>query len=131
MHLLSKILLEMPCRVVCLSAGMLGYFRPSIPITQKDLEARGMSGADTLERLTGAPAGCWDVEAGKGVACTSPCAVPELFWWAASAASCVLHCDVHAATRTCVARPHTYYSLHHLCFFEYMCETLARRHLGY
>jgi hypothetical protein len=35
---------------------MLGYFRPSIPITHKDLEARGMTGADTLERLKGAAA---------------------------------------------------------------------------
>jgi hypothetical protein len=43
------------CVVTCLfcGAGMLGYFRPSIPITVKDLEARGMTGADTLERLTG------------------------------------------------------------------------------
>jgi hypothetical protein len=40
----------------CAAAGMLGYFRPSIPITKKDLEARGMTGADTLERLTGAAA---------------------------------------------------------------------------
>eukprot|EP00878_Enallax_costatus_P029222 GHUV01031667.1.p1 GENE.GHUV01031667.1~~GHUV01031667.1.p1 ORF type:complete len:243 (+),score=14.94 GHUV01031667.1:61-789(+) len=31
---------------------MLGYFRPSIPITAKDLEVRGMSGPEVLERLT-------------------------------------------------------------------------------
>jgi hypothetical protein len=35
-------------------AGLLGYFRPSIPITAKDLEVRGMSGTAVLERLTGA-----------------------------------------------------------------------------
>lgn len=35
-------------------AGILGYFRPSIPVTAKDLEARGMSGPETLARLTGA-----------------------------------------------------------------------------
>lgn len=35
-------------------AGLLGYFRPSIPITAKDLEVRGMSGPAVLERLTGA-----------------------------------------------------------------------------
>lgn len=34
------------------ATGLLGYFRPSIPVTVKDLEARGMAGADTLERLT-------------------------------------------------------------------------------
>ena len=41
-------------RLSCLwRAGLLGYFRPSIPITAKDLEVRGMSGAAVLERLTG------------------------------------------------------------------------------
>eukprot|EP00878_Enallax_costatus_P005731 GHUV01006009.1.p1 GENE.GHUV01006009.1~~GHUV01006009.1.p1 ORF type:complete len:779 (+),score=167.27 GHUV01006009.1:209-2338(+) len=34
------------------ATGMLGYFRPSIPITAKDLEVRGMSGPGVLERLT-------------------------------------------------------------------------------
>jgi hypothetical protein len=32
---------------------MLGYFRPSIPINLKELEVRGMSGTQTLARLTG------------------------------------------------------------------------------
>jgi len=33
--------------------GLLGYFRPSIPITAKDLEVRGMAGPAALTRLTG------------------------------------------------------------------------------
>eukprot|EP00879_Flechtneria_rotunda_P016824 GHRR01017609.1.p1 GENE.GHRR01017609.1~~GHRR01017609.1.p1 ORF type:complete len:841 (+),score=284.87 GHRR01017609.1:629-3151(+) len=34
------------------ATGLLGYFRPSIPLTVKELESRGMTGADTLTRLT-------------------------------------------------------------------------------